>query len=150
MKRPGARRLLTALAVTSVVAAGGVVAVADPALAATGCGSACDGQDPSSYKIGPPYSYYYCADDAKTVKTASGAGESVELRYSPQCRTVWARNGSFEFWVERQSPHATEVSYPSNTGGDSWTAMLNDAGMLSRACVGVPYSDGGSVCTGWY
>lgn len=137
-----------------VLVAAGVLAVGAPASAATpsGCGYSCDDEDPSSYwaSLPPEGARALCPYDAVTVKTASGGGYAVELRYSHSCRTAWARSASEGyFWVERKSPHRVEDAYPDPTSDVApWTRMVNDAGLLSRACFHYPYGD--DICSGWY
>lgn len=150
MKWLRARRLLAAFAVIAAVTVGAVVLVADPALAATGC-NWCDGQDPASYKIWTgPYDYYLCSDDAYTPMEADdGVNIWIDLRYSPRCRTVWARTASLNvhFWVERKSPARVEDATAGWMGVPVWTAMVYDGGYLSRVCFEV-YT--GSICSGWW
>lgn len=61
----------------------GAVAVATPAQAAVTCyGDYCSGQDPMAT---------HCGDDATTVRWKDLPGERLELRWSPTCKTNWAR-----------------------------------------------------------
>jgi hypothetical protein len=144
------KKLLAALAVISAVTVGAVVAVADPALAATGC-SWCDGKDPANFQIqSGPYDYYYCSDDAYTPMEADdGVSVWIDLRYSPRCRTVWARSSSpsVHFWVERNSPHRVEDVTSSWMGGTFWTAMVYDGGYISRVCFDTHTTP---ICSGWW
>jgi len=143
------------VATASVLAAVtvGLVATTDPALASNpGCGSACDDKDPAGWVPIGGHDYYRCQDTASTVEVATTGRAndySVELRYSSQCRTAWARSGSeVYFWVERKSPHRVEDAYPDVQGDVEHTRMVNDAGYLSRACFNYP--NGGTICSPWY
>jgi len=150
MRKHHAKRLLAALCATAAL----VLADAVPASAATGgCGWSCDGKDPATWRVWTSSTaYYYCGDDAGTVRYATTGRENdyiVELRYSPRCRTIWAKSSSeVHFWVERQNPYQYADAYPYTGGGTVHTLMLNDAGYVSRACY--DYPAGGTICSGWY
>lgn len=77
------RRLIVVLGVVV-----GLLAVAPPMPAAAACsGTGCNGVD--SEKSG-------CASDARTVDSPdTGGWVTLELRYSPSCRAVWARVTNF-------------------------------------------------------
>ncbi|MFN8074328.1 MAG: DUF2690 domain-containing protein [Kineosporiaceae bacterium] len=85
------RRLVTTLAATALIGAGGL-AVAAPASAATCVGAGCSGRSP----VGTT-----CANDARTLDSftvVSGEGATygwvswkVELRNSPSCAASWTR-----------------------------------------------------------
>jgi hypothetical protein len=145
-----------------------------PASAANGtlpCLSTCDGKDPATYKRVPyphdPSVYYYCADDAVTVKQATADNWKIQLRYSAACETTWLRivdttTGCIcPFQIKHVSTYTTGSvrktiwGYdPSNNGSD-WTSMLDDHGLLNYGCIYVydgetatsPYA---SACTGKY
>ncbi|TDC38530.1 DUF2690 domain-containing protein [Micromonospora sp. KC213] len=105
-------------------------------LAASGCGSTCDGKNPTTHKIyhsGCSTCYHYCADDAQTV--ARNAEANLDLRYSPRCRTAWARVGSDFYYPTIRSYYQdgrVRTSY-SGFAGAYYTQMVNDAGLLARA-----------------
>lgn len=104
-----------------------------------------------------------CARDARTVQENSGYDVDhgqwiIELRYSPSCRTAWAR-GSIAKPVANYpgvvGPQEVEmlilnsngkqyVARFSRTGSNglkyNWTSMVNDRGISAIACIGV--SDG--------
>jgi hypothetical protein len=127
----------------SVVAALGVTVLgpASPASAASGCGSKCDGKDPQTFiwaYVGPsPGQATTCQKDAVTKKSASG----IQLRYSPSCRTAWAKNvagdagpGSrYQVQVQRFAVGGSSVN--KSYWGNDWSDMVNDAGYESRACL---------------
>jgi Protein of unknown function (DUF2690) len=122
------------------------------------CGRRCDGKDPASFTVVSPWGNYYCANDAITVKTKSwpADGVNIELRYSARCRTAWTRGccyqrfAGFSYYTDgdrRESVYAGSWSTNSST----YTAMLDDAGLLYAACSDTQI--GGSPiwsCTGKY
>jgi hypothetical protein len=122
----GALRMVLVVGLTA-----GVVAVPAPASAA--CGSACDGVNPQT----PEGRRSVCLNDAQTVHEEPG----VQLRYSPSCRTAWARQTG-HLWaltgvlVESYYLNGTRrrVETDRNTGGMPWSRMVNDANLLARAC----------------
>lgn len=150
------RKRITAMAVAGALVA--ITLAAAPASAASYCGSTCDGKDPASYLVpgpGGPSNYYHCADDAQTVEYLAGDNSHpyIELRYSPQCATAWARTSTITGYVIQVRSYygngtwrRTESSSTSN--GDSWTPMVNDQALYAEACVSVPY--GTWACTWEY
>ena len=80
---------------TAVLVMGGVLFVGIQPAGAVGCwGDWCSGTDPQATG---------CAADAYTVASAfhSGTGFLVELRWSPTCKTNWARvNTRNPGWVK--------------------------------------------------
>ncbi|WP_092381327.1 DUF2690 domain-containing protein [Micromonospora phaseoli] len=106
-------------------------------LLSTGCGAGCDGKNPATYKIyhsGCSTCYHYCSDDAKTVASNTD-GISLELRYSPRCRTAWARVGSDFYYPTVRSYYLdgrVRTAY-SGFAGAYYTPMVNDANLLARA-----------------
>ncbi|TDC66565.1 DUF2690 domain-containing protein [Micromonospora sp. KC207] len=111
--------------------------ISDAELLATGCGSTCDGKNPATFKIyysGCSTCYHYCADDATSPETNTD-GINLELRYSPRCRTAWARVSSDFYYPTVRSYYtsgAVRTSY-SGFAGSYYTLMVNDAGLLARA-----------------
>ncbi|MCN0152332.1 DUF2690 domain-containing protein [Salinispora arenicola] len=110
-----------------------------PALAATsGCGSVCDGKDPNTY---------YATVDGTTAQCnffptdTPYTSQYVELRYSPFCRTAWARQtGSFGWLsgvlVQSFNTNGTlrKTVYDSNSHAGPWSGMVNNKGLTARAC----------------
>ncbi|GIJ08729.1 DUF2690 domain-containing protein [Micromonospora andamanensis] len=145
----------------AVIAAGDGIRLDAVTLANTGCGSSCDNRDPNTFKIYYDGTRYYtCAEDAITPKLSSGyvyrvsspAG-SVELRYSPRCRTAWARTsaGWTAFKVVSRhlnGNHRKTIEGYSEYGG-VWTDMVNDANLEASACYW-PASGTDWHCTRWY
>ncbi len=117
------------------------------AAAAAGCGTACDGREPDHlFKPDPHNSrtWYRCSSDAKTVFSYyTGPGElQIELRYSAHCRSAWARGWRYhDFYVEsfKNGDPFKRSSYwkdpHTNPETRTWTAMVNDKGLVARACV---------------
>ncbi|MER5918480.1 DUF2690 domain-containing protein [Streptomyces sp. NPDC001982] len=144
---------LTALALT--VASGTAALVfAAPAQAATcywysgqfGTSSNCDNKDPDV--LGST-----CGSDARTVASVvlkrsydgAATGPTVDLRYSNNCRTVWARiRGAWgvdydqvgcTVTIHRNSDGQELYKSPSfgSTNATVWTNVLYDAGVTSYA-----------------
>ncbi|BCJ58019.1 DUF2690 domain-containing protein [Micromonospora endophytica] len=147
-------------AVMAEIAAGNATMIDEATLAASGCGSSCDGRNPQTYKIYYNGSAYYtCAEDAVvpksgtyTYKTSSPIG-SVELRYSPRCRTAWARTTAsyVSFKVDSRylngNHRRTESGYTESGG---YTLMVNDADLEARACYAASGPISGWDCTRWW
>lgn len=144
---------LTAL--TLAIASGTTALVfAAPAQAATcywysgqsGTSSNCDGQDPDVLGAS-------CGSDARTVASVvlkrsydgAATGPTVDLRYSGNCRTVWARirgawgadydQAGCSVTIHRNSDGAVlskTLSFGA-TNASVWTNVLYDAGVTSYA-----------------
>ncbi|MFD8974185.1 MULTISPECIES: DUF2690 domain-containing protein [Streptomyces] len=140
-------RKLATVGSALAMAASSLLLASSPASAATSCyASSCEGLDPATT---------ICQNDARTVAETYFPG-GIELRYSPTCRTAWARyNGTlamnFTVMVEREnadgsySPHYSAYYYGNGAG--VWTRMVNDAGITARAC---GYASGGYSCSRAY
>ncbi|MGQ4486477.1 YjfA family protein [Streptomyces sp. 372A] len=88
-----------------------------------------------------------CASDAYTASSSSLLDNDerigvIELRYSPSCRTVWARvySQNDELWAQVKRKHDSATAFCDWTRWSAergqyycYTAMLNDAGYLSYA-----------------
>ncbi|GIM97323.1 DUF2690 domain-containing protein [Paractinoplanes toevensis] len=132
-----------------------------PAFAATsGCGNTCDGKDPDNYYATVDGKVMRCSFiDVKTLDEQHG----VQLRYSPFCRTAWARAvtpGNWSYIVVESYTAAGTLRKRYRAGqGDAWSVMVNDKNLYARACHysydgedeaaagGVGHFDG---CTGKY
>jgi hypothetical protein len=117
-----------------------------PAYAATCYGSACTGKSPSTTG---------CANDAVTTRSTSVDGIAVELRYSPTCRAAWGRLrlGANPDRVRVENNAGQSYTATVASGNDVYTMMVNDAGIVARACGTNVYGRGPfshTVCTGWY
>ncbi|MCW6005588.1 YjfA family protein [Micromonospora sp. CPCC 205371] len=122
---------------------------AEPLAANPGCGSKCDFKNPETF-----YVYWCglgcednwrCSDDARTIDETNG----VELRYSPSCRTTWARASGCYDWSVPVPCTFRIISYYYS--GGSWrertrsegyadlnnyySLMLNDAGYCAEAAI---------------
>jgi len=126
------RRLMAMFAVPLMVL-GAVAVLPGPAAAAKWyCNPRCDGKDPSIYPPGGP-----CADDGETIYTFTYYGRTLQLRYSPNCETVWGRlyGGTPHDKVVLYREGASSVQYEYFKGRDEWTAMLDDHGVETKACL---------------
>ncbi|MEV6815103.1 DUF2690 domain-containing protein, partial [Micromonospora sp. NPDC051296] len=145
----------------AVISAGDGVRLDAIALANAGCGASCDNRDPQTFRIYYDGTRYYtCAEDAITptlssgyvYRTSSPLG-SVELRYSPRCRTAWARTsaGNLTFKVVSRNANGTHrMTLTADSPPSTWTRMVNDASLEAQACYHPwgPYD--GWACTRWY
>ncbi|MFF8839677.1 DUF2690 domain-containing protein [Streptomyces sp. NPDC015130] len=118
------RKLATAGSALAM-AASGLLFASSPASAATSCYAAsCHGLDPATT---------ICQNDARTVLwDRSGR---VELRYSPQCRTAWARQGfgpAGRITVNNSQGAVFAADYSG--GNPAWTRMVNDKDIAAWAC----------------
>ena len=109
----------------------------NPALisASVGCGSVCDGQNPSTWYVyfgGYPET---CQADATTVRSTKLGSFLLELRYSPMCRTAWTRVNSSSWYPSIRSYYLdgrVRTAYEGFAGG-RYTVMVNDKNLLARA-----------------
>lgn len=161
------------LPMTTTVRPDGVVETAvDPAAirelevaaAASGCGRACDFENPQTYYVTPPggpSNWYTCASDAITARTAylpGGSRSGVELRYSPRCRTAWARQlrMTHRYYAVHVRSYYVNGDRRTTAYEDphvQYSVMLDDAGLKAAACVSY-INDSGSgenfICTSKY
>ncbi len=160
------RRLLKIFRLAGPVAlAAAALSPALPAGAAVGCyGDYCSGRDPQSTG---------CAADATTVAWADVTGARLELRWSPTCKTNWARyqqyprgwfmgNVPLEMRAVQDTGYTQRLSYGVNgtPTGTTWTPMIYSPVRRVRAemvyqCTGVGDCAIGSITgqnplvTGW-
>lgn len=125
-----------------------------PANAGSGyapCGPTCDGKDPANYVLYYLAPYYYCSQDATTVRSVQYGTWRAELRYSNRCETTWARlidlgTGSLLprdiLHVSKKGDGSTRRSDRNSyvPGGGNWTTMLDDHNLSNSVCLYV-YSD---------
>lgn len=100
----------------------------DSAQLLTCSGSGCLGKNPQLYT---------CSQDTQTVRTASRGGATIQLRYSPSCRSAWAREvngrvGDF-LWVRNQQNELESTHITS--GSSAFTTMVSDLGTTASACM---------------
>ena len=95
-----------------------------------------------------------CSRDATTVRSRQVGSVYLELRYSPSCRSVWARatggDGNDIVQVERTSGGRglQEARIRKNGRQRNWTAMLDDKNKTARACVWlIGYLESRRYCT---
>jgi Protein of unknown function (DUF2690) len=144
-RRPSVRPMTNfrrSVAVLLAVVAGAAVSLADqaPLMAATsGCGNVCDGKDPDTYFATVDGQTMRCSFiDVQTPHTAT----NVELRYSPFCRTAWARQTGSIGWLSGvlvqsfNTDGTLRKQYDQNpdTTSGAWSPMVNDKGLTARAC----------------
>ncbi|MCP1124302.1 YjfA family protein [Bacillus sp. 3103sda1] len=106
-----------------------------------------------------------CARDAKTIpdlyNTSWYSGAMVELRYSPTCRSAWAKltlggdPAAREGWAQiKRSDGVTYSYYAKKSLGQTscYTKQVNDAGYIANARANVYFSSGHweYLYTGWY
>ncbi|MEV4347281.1 DUF2690 domain-containing protein [Actinoplanes sp. NPDC049596] len=121
------------------------------------CGYVCDGKDPASYPVlGRDGHSYLCQNDAFSPRTYNGGYATVELRYSPRCRTAWTRGccytvfSGFSYYLSGSQRNWVYAD-ARNSGNRVYTVMLNDADLQYKACY--DNQAGGSPewkCTGKY
>lgn len=134
---PARARTRLAVVAALLVALAMIVVAAPPALAASCYASSCTGKHPISTG---------CSADAITAKQNSGAGMTVQLRYSRTCRAAWARvfGDPVNSWFVRNNLYQYGYLVPYT----NYSYMVNDANLVAQACVAnaADYF----VCTGWY
>jgi Protein of unknown function (DUF2690) len=96
-------------------------------LLSTCSGSGCTGLWPENTS---------CAGDAQTVRSTTLNGRNIELRYSPSCRAAWGRitNGTVGNSVDVLNTNGAYYSQQIQSGSDTHTRMVNDAGVTANAC----------------
>ncbi|WP_435206715.1 DUF2690 domain-containing protein [Micromonospora sp. bgisy143] len=138
--------------VEAVIAAGQGTRIDAATLATSGCGSSCDGKDPYFKIYYNGSSYYKCADDAITQYSVSNSFGSVSLRYSPRCRTAWAKTAASDviFKVVSRYTNGTQRTSMSAFYPSEYTNMVNDAGLEAQACFDPTGPGEGWTCTAWW
>ncbi|MEV6707416.1 DUF2690 domain-containing protein [Micromonospora wenchangensis] len=98
-----------------------------------GCyGDYCSGKDPEAMG---------CSADAYTVTSAWTGSYTVELRWSPSCKTNWARIGAGyggSLWVVQTTGYKQSSS--GSNGSFRWTAMIYSPSLLCRGEAGSTYT----------
>ncbi|MFB7592620.1 DUF2690 domain-containing protein [Streptomyces sp. NPDC056169] len=132
-------RKLATVGSALAMAASGLLFASSPASAAEIChAETCHGRDPATT---------ICADDARTVLWDRTG--RVELRYSPQCRTAWARQafgGAGRITVNNSQGAVFAADYVGMN--PVWTRMVNDKNITAWACGN--WTDGQYGCTNRY
>ncbi len=83
-----------------------------------------------------------CSSDpfqnAQQIYAKSYGNYTIQLRYSPTCRTAWAREVSGRvgdhLWVYNRDTGAVKEAW-INSGTDNHTDAVSDAGSESHACM---------------
>jgi hypothetical protein len=133
--RCGATLSATILAVSGLALTASSASAAPRAAAVSSCKASpsdatCDGMDPQTTG---------CAADAYTVPggTAKGPGGTVELRYSPSCKTNWARVQNAQlnltlFVIRQDGAERDSVEFLW-ASGTVWSPMLYSPVMKAQA-----------------
>jgi hypothetical protein len=136
-----------------IVGLSGIVA-APAAMAASCYGDYCSGRLPEQTG---------CAADAVTVSATNFSGGRLELRWSPTCKTNWARlqiySGGFAYTLSavQDTGYAQNVQWPAGTPGPGtyWTPMIYSPVHRVQArttgrCFGLfDCATSGQIATGW-
>ena len=124
-------RKLTMLMTTVALIFGGALATASPASAVTCYGDYCSGKQPDQTG---------CAAGAVTVDAVDFRGGRLELRWSPTCKTNWARlqvyPGGFAYTLSavQDTGYTQSVQWPAGAGqGTYWTPMIYSPVRLVQA-----------------
>lgn len=106
------------------------------------CGDACNGEDPATYNVWAPGGQMVrCAWDAVTVDERTPEDNiTLQLRYSPACRTIWGRYwGGQTGWryVVTLEEFGSAILMQEIAAGAShnWSRMWNDAGKVIQTCI---------------
>jgi hypothetical protein len=142
------RRRVRVLLVVPVLVLAGLVGQSGPAAAAKWyCGDACNFKDPSKFPVGNP-----CANDAVTVSSVEARGRTLQLRYSNNCETVWARlfGGQGGEKVQFYTSQGSWRGDWENFTPDNWSPMVDDHNIQIRACISQHWGEAPWACTGYY
>jgi hypothetical protein len=152
------RRGLLAFVTAAAAFAGigmGTVSFASPASASVSCyGDYCSGQDPMATG---------CANDAVTFSYATFAGGRLDLRWSPTCKTEWARlqiyPGGFAYVLSavQDTGYTQSKQWAAGTPGPGtyWTNMIYSPvhkvqARVTAGCYGIfDCFINGQVTTAW-
>ncbi|WP_198153994.1 NlpC/P60 family protein [Catenuloplanes japonicus] len=95
---------------------------------------------------------------ARSPRTATVLGRTIELRYSDATECAWGRitNGTIgdQVWTDRSTDNGAtwtaKLGLTAITSGtDAFTTQWNDSGVVMRAC-GRPAGRTDEVCTSWF
>lgn len=138
------RNIATRLALGFVIALGTMIVVApapSPAAAVTCFGDNCSGKDPQSTG---------CSADAQTIFTQSvygtGGASWVEIRWSPTCKTNWARSNTVSTNIKAVQDTGYTAGYSNNNGTNSWSGMIYSPVRHVQGCI---WGGWGTTCTPW-
>lgn len=137
------KKLATRVTLGMMLATGAfIVAAPSPASASVGCyGDYCSGMDPQATG---------CSADAYTVYTAyvygTGGATYVEVRWSPTCKTNWARTNGIRTNIKAVQDTGYTQGYSTNNGSYSWSKMIYSPVRHVQACI---WGSWGTTCTPW-
>ena len=138
------KKVISRIALALVLALSGLVIVApaaSPAAAVTCYGDYCSGQDPESSG---------CSADAYTIFTEYVYGtygaSYVEIRWSPTCKTNWARANSVTTNIKAVQDTGYTQGYAANNGSVSWSKMIYSPVKHVQGCI---WGGWGTTCTAW-
>jgi hypothetical protein len=95
-------------------------------------GDYCSGQDPQSSG---------CSADAYTVTSVGYNGGTLEVRWSPTCKTNWARiNVGWSGYFRIQQTTGYDQHYSGTNGSFWWTKMIYSPTLGCRANAGNTYT----------
>jgi hypothetical protein len=124
------RRLLAGLLAVLTLAAVFTVAPARPAQAVSCYGDYCSGKDPQASG---------CSADARMVAVegvyGTGGESWVELRWSPTCKTNWARVNFAATSVKAVQSTGYTQTYSGTNGSYWWSAMIYSPTLCVKAVV---------------
>jgi peptidoglycan DL-endopeptidase RipA len=95
---------------------------------------------------------------ARSPRTATVLGRTIELRYSDATECAWGRitggTAGDRVWTDRSTDNGVtwtaKLGLTTVTSGtDAFTTQWNDSGVVMRAC-GQPTGRTDVVCTGWF
>lgn len=137
--KPRTAAFLSAVAIASASLIAGAP-TAHASAAASCYGSSCNGVEPNGTT---------CASDAITAHSTTLSGRTIQLRYSPSCRAAWGKisGATVGNSVDVLNTNGNYQSATVNSGSDTHTRMVNDAGITSDAC---GYVGSSSACTASY
>lgn len=136
------RRTVSILILALAAGAVGVLGTAPTPAHAVSCyGDYCSGLDPQSSG---------CAADAYTVFSESVYGTAgatyVEVRWSPTCKTNWARTNIITTNIKAEQDTGYVQGYSTNNGSMSWSKMIYSPVHHVR---GVLWGNWGTTVTPW-
>jgi len=121
----------TRIVAALVLAIAGVGLTVAPAQASVGCyGDYCSGRDPMETG---------CANDAYTVASASiygtGGTQYVDIRWSPTCKTNWARANFVTSNIKSVQETGYTQGYSTNNGVNSWSRMIYSPALCVKGVI---------------
>jgi uncharacterized protein DUF2690 len=133
MKRIALTLLATLFAVLTMSTAPAAAEQVDDVHAQVTCyGDYCSGQDPETTG---------CSAGAYTVTSVGYNGGTLEVRWSPTCKTNWARiNVGWSGYFRIQQTTGYQQHYSGTNGTYWWTSMIYSPTLGCRANAGNTYT----------